>query len=234
MTQEAVETRPNQFLFHFRTRTSRVLYLRILGSSYDQTLVQRAIDQDYEAAGELLESFRAPGEKLAHYITGSREDAQDIVADSIIKALRALPDLEEGDFAKWIATIIKNTLLDHLRHHNTLQRIERSGVISPDLNRGDEPSVEAGYLRTEQIEELLYCIGQLTPNRQAVIRGDVNGLTMRETAVLINSTVPAVKSLAWRSKQQLAELQVRHFGHPTKDTSLLPSNPPGFYDLVHK
>ena len=62
-------------------------------------------------------------EKLLAYITGkvsSPDHAEDILQDSLLKALRAAPDLREGEkLVPWFYRILNNSIIDFYRRKGT-------------------------------------------------------------------------------------------------------------------
>src|SRR5499425_557647 len=52
---------------------------------------------------------------LARWITGNRADAEDVVQDACLRALRAIGSFSDGDGRAWILTIVRNTAYNWLR-----------------------------------------------------------------------------------------------------------------------
>jgi RNA polymerase sigma-70 factor (ECF subfamily) len=61
--------------------------------------------------------------RLAYARLGNAEDAEDVLQDSYIKAFRAYESFRGGsNLEAWLATILMNTLRDHLRKTNRNQK----------------------------------------------------------------------------------------------------------------
>lgn len=73
---------------------------------------------------ELLETELLPHwEKLLNFIQSKVSDpalAEDILQDSLLKALRSLPDLDDDDkILSWFYQIVRNQIVDHYRRSST-------------------------------------------------------------------------------------------------------------------
>src|ERR1700751_1027256 len=72
---------------------------------------------------------------LAHWLTGNRADAEDLVQETYAKALKGIKSFQEGtNFRAWIYTILRNTFLTSrsgLKVQNThsVEDDEGNGVI---------------------------------------------------------------------------------------------------------
>src|SRR5262245_1866918 len=96
---------------------------------------------------------------LAFWLTRSRADAEDIVQDAYVRALRAFASFKGDDIKPWLLTIVRNVAYRWLS-----QRRRSSNVISMQqavAARGDEsnsweaiaaedPSAESLLIRTEE------------------------------------------------------------------------------------
>ena len=61
--------------------------------------------------------------RLAYARLGNAEDAEDVLQDSYIKAFRAYESFRsDSNMEAWLATILMNTLRDHLRKTNRNQK----------------------------------------------------------------------------------------------------------------
>src|SRR5271156_3583013 len=58
---------------------------------------------------------------LAHWLMRNDQDAEDVVQESAMKALRAFDSFRGGDFRAWFLTIVRNTSFTWLRRNKTSQ-----------------------------------------------------------------------------------------------------------------
>src|SRR5690242_14575544 len=53
--------------------------------------------------------------RLAHWLTGNRTDAEDVVQDASLRAFRAIRDYAGGSPRSWLLSIVRNTAYTWLR-----------------------------------------------------------------------------------------------------------------------
>jgi RNA polymerase sigma-70 factor (ECF subfamily) len=94
---------------------------------------------------ELLEKKLLPHrEKLLNFIQSKVSDpdlAEDILQDSLLKAIRGLPDLDKDDkILSWFYQIVRNRIVDHYRRSGTESKKmkEYAREISLFYDSGDE------------------------------------------------------------------------------------------------
>ena len=79
-------------------------------------LVARAKAGDEEAFGLLVESHSRDVFRLAYRLTGSRENADDVVQEAFLRAYRSLHRFDSRSrFGTWLHRITVNCAMDHLR-----------------------------------------------------------------------------------------------------------------------
>ncbi len=91
--------------------------------------VARARDGDRQAFRLLVERHGRSIYRLAFRVTGQREDAEDVVQDTFIRAFRQLSRFElRSDFATWLYRIGFNCAIDVVR-----RRQAREAPAGPDV-----------------------------------------------------------------------------------------------------
>jgi RNA polymerase sigma-70 factor (ECF subfamily) len=101
--------------------------------SSDALLVQKAIDGDGEAFGELVEKYESFVYRTVFYDLKSHEDAQDISQEVFIKAYKALSSFRaDSEFTTWLYRICKNTVYDYLRKNAKKKPLLFSELSSPE------------------------------------------------------------------------------------------------------
>src|ERR671932_1141585 len=75
----------------------------------DRDLVRRAACGDGEAYGALVSRYYAPCARYAYRALGNREDVEDALQETFLRAYRALRRYEErGAFRAWVLRILVN------------------------------------------------------------------------------------------------------------------------------
>jgi RNA polymerase sigma-70 factor (ECF subfamily) len=137
------------------------------------------------------ESFR-----LARRLLGNEDDAADVAQESYIRALMAL---RAGRFrsgqdalASWLRTIVVRCSLDLLRMHKRRREHTLTDLDEPHV----PPTPESGMDR-RTIERALRQLPD--DQRVAFVLREVEGLTLKETASLLDCTVGAVEQRVLRA-----------------------------------
>lgn len=130
-------------------------------------------------------------------MVGSSVDGEDVLQDTLIKALRAQAEGAQVDnLEAWLLRIAHNTSLDFLR------RRSRNNVVPLTEDVEDAPvpetdMVAVGFQTFLQLPELQRC---------AVILKDVLGHSVEEIAVVADCTPAAAKSALQRGRSALRQL----------------------------
>lgn len=140
---------------------------------------------------------------------GNHEDAEDVLAESFLKAHRAMANLEnEEAFHGWLVQIARRTCWrlkkkDKLRPVLTLAGLEELG-LEPSTKKEDlEQQILEGQLRNcilEAFDTLPLIYAEVYKAR------DLEGLSAEETARSLGLTVAAVKSRLHRARALIRQL----------------------------
>ncbi len=170
----------------------RVMPTPMTQSSDDARLVFGARDGDRGAFGLLYERYA----RLVHGILLARvprKDAEDLVQDTFLIALRRLHTLREtGAFGSWIATIARNLANDY--HRRTTEVTE----LPEEIQGEDRQEAEAG--------RVLAAIKALPEAyRETLMLRLVEGMTGPEIAERTGLTAASVRVNLHRGMKQLRE-----------------------------
>jgi len=78
-------------------------------SDSDAALVARTLEGDLNAYGVLMARYRESLGRYAFHMLGNREDAQEAMQDSFVRAYRALESCRQPDrFGAWLFRILAN------------------------------------------------------------------------------------------------------------------------------
>ena len=157
--------------------------------------------------------------RLAHHITQHREDAEDVLQETFLKAYQNLAGFQgNSKFYTWLVRIAVNESLMKLRK----RRSDRTVSLDEEVETEDGsmprevpdwgPSPEQLYGREELNGILVRTIGGLPASfRTVFVLRDVEGLSTEETAEALALSVPAVKSRLLRARLQLRDRLSRFF-----------------------
>lgn len=127
-----------------------------------------------------------------------RNDADDLVQETLIKALANLEQLKEGAQVKsWLFTIMRNTFCTRLK-------IARREVSAPYDHRHIQ-SLAAPQEWRVQVRELQLAIGKLPPGQRDVVEMIVlEGESYETAAQKLGCTIGTIKSRLNRARARLA------------------------------
>jgi RNA polymerase sigma-70 factor (ECF subfamily) len=185
----------------------------------ESVLVTQAREGDMQAFSTLVQRYDGKIFRLAMHVTQNREDAEDVLQETFMKAYEHL-DQFKGDskFYTWIVRIAVNQALMKLRRRRTDKSVSMDETIDTgedtvvrEIAAWDE-SPEQRFSREEVREILDGAIESLDPiYRSVFMLRDVDDLSTEETAEALGLSVPAVKSRLLRARLQLREKLTRFF-----------------------
>ena len=179
----------------------------------ESTLVSEAKAGSYEAFEELVSRYEKKIYRLGMNITGSREDAEEVLQETFLKAFEHLPDFrEDARFYTWLVRIAINEGLMKLRKRRTGREVPiedavgEDGEVMPREFTDWKPNPEQLMAQAEMERILQDAARTLSPAFRTVFYlRDVEGLSTEETAELLNISVGAVKARLFRARLRLRE-----------------------------
>lgn len=155
----------------------------------DAVLVQRSLDGDKDAFGQLAERYYRMISVLAYQKTGHRADAEDIVQEAFVRAFRALASLREGKkFAAWLYNITLKLCIDWGRRRerrDTATTLDEEALTRAESGRFRRTDITIGHeMETaEEHDRILGAVGGLPDKYRLVMTlRYVRKLSYREIA----------------------------------------------------
>lgn len=164
-----------------------------------------------EAFEVLCKAHTARLLKTAFYITRNREDAEDALQDSLLRAFVHLKSFDErSSFSTWLTRIVINSaLMIHRRSRNARQvsadELSESGEAHVHLQIPDRaPNPEQRYMENERGKILHKAIRSLRPRIRAVVEvGQLQELSMKEAARVLDISIAAAKGRLFHARAAL-------------------------------
>jgi RNA polymerase sigma-70 factor, ECF subfamily len=179
------------------------------GADRDPTAVALARDGDTDAFRSLVERYSRYVFSVAYRLTGSVEDAEDVVQNAFLKAHRQLSRFEaRADFKTWLHRITVNCAIDLIRS----RRHREIGHDPADLEAGTTPASPSEavpgpdrlMLSAEIRDRLREGLTQLTPSERAAFTlRHVEGLSIREVASAMGLKTEAAKNSIFRAVRKM-------------------------------
>ena len=156
----------------------------------DATLVRRVLDGDTAAFTTLVDRHAVACTRFAVRMLGNREDAEDSVQESFLRAYRSLARYEERQaFRTWLFQILVNRC-----RTAAVRRQRRQRMFLVDDNVVASASVRPAAESTELRAELRRAIDALDPDqREAFLLKHVELLSYDEMAAATGVGVSALK-----------------------------------------
>jgi RNA polymerase sigma-70 factor (ECF subfamily) len=179
-------------------------------SAVTLALVQRAQTGDADAFGELYDRYVDLVYRYVYYRVASAQVAEDLTSETFLRALRRISSFtwQGRDVGAWFVTIARNLIADHYK--SSRQRLELttedvSAVTgAPNLVQ-DGP--ENAVLESMQNKVLLQAVKKLNAEQQeCIVLRFLQGLSVAETARVMNKNDGAIKALQYRAIRSLGRL----------------------------
>jgi RNA polymerase sigma factor (sigma-70 family) len=193
----------------------------------DALLVTRAQNGEQLAYMELCSRHRDLVFRTVLRITRKRDDAEDILQDSWMRAFAHIGTFDgRSAFSTWVTKIAINSALTMIRRRRTRRELSLDAPVAPDsrtvleiLDPSRNP--EESYLETERVRLVRQAIKRLPSKlRTAIELHQSQDGSMSELAMLVGVSVPAMKSRLVRARLQLREpLSNVMKGRSTSDAS---------------
>jgi RNA polymerase sigma-70 factor, ECF subfamily len=168
---------------------------------------------------ELVEAHQASLHAYCWRILGSTHDADDAVQETLLRAWRGLPQFRgQSSLKTWLNRIATNVCLDAIARRRKHALLDNPGhrldtpvteerrfhALSNELHAVADgaPSPEERYERRDELERALLATLTYLPQMQraAFVLHDVVGLSAKEAAESLHTTVAAINSALGRAR----------------------------------
>ena len=177
--------------------------------SLQDTDTRRSASEDYARFTSVVLPHLDAAYNLAHWLTGNRTDAEDVVQDASLRAFRAIHKFAGGNARAWVLCIVRNTACSWLRKNRPtavvmvedLESVEAAYIRAADP---DGKTPEAALIAKSDAECLREAIAALpTPFRETLVLRDIEGLDYREIAEATEVPIGTVMSRLARARGRL-------------------------------
>ena len=142
---------------------------------------------------------------FAHWLTRNREDAEDLVQETYLKALRGFASFQPGtNFRAWIFKILRNTCYTAAgkqRGRTTVAIESEEDIPGPLL---DFINPESLLITAGEIEELQQAIDQLPPSfREVLLLRETENASYQEISAILSIPMGTVMSRLQRARAMI-------------------------------
>jgi len=161
---------------------------------------------------------------VARALTGHRDRADDLVNDTVLKALSAEAQFQPGTYLKaWLMTILRNHYINGLRR--TRIEVETIGEI-PEAALPSAPNQEH-VVEVNEVANALQCMS--VEHREILVLVSAAGLSYEEASEVCGCAVGTIKSRLNRARNELKRVLAKSrglAGEPRGDGTIPDGRPP--------
>jgi len=176
----------------------------------DRQLIQLAVEGNQKAYEELLRKYRGIIYHLIYKMVGNREETEDLVQETFVKAFNSLSSFkEEFAFSTWLYKIATNHTIDLLRK----RRLQTYSLDEPVRTKEGEVhreypdekfSPEKALLTHESTEIILKAIETLPEKYRTIITlRHSEDRSYEEIGTILQIPIGTVKARLFRARELL-------------------------------
>lgn len=171
-----------------------------------------ATEQDQARFRQVVLPYLTDCYGLARWLTGDRADAEDVVQEACLQALRSIHGFAGANARAWTLTIVRHTAYRWLRKNRSaalvmvddLEALERAQADGGTSGNGGDANPEAALIAKTEAARLERAIAALPiPFRETLMLRDVQGLDYREIADVTGVPIGTVMSRLARARGRL-------------------------------
>ena len=139
----------------------------------------------------------------ARWLTKNDEEAEDVVQDACVRAMRFFSSLRDDDARAWLFTIVRNTWYSRVsRRTNVMEALPSTGA---DEERPDDaPDPEERLLQQHTVALVHSALEQLPVDfREVIVLREIEGLSYKEIAAVVRVPIGTVMSRLARARERL-------------------------------
>ena len=144
----------------------------------------------------------------ARWLAKNDADAEDVVQDAYVRALRFFSSLRNEDARAWLFTIVRNTWYGRFprRGGNPVMTVADENADAD--NRADVSlDPEAQLIQQQTVEQVRRALETLpTDFREVLVLRELEGLSYKEIAAIVGIPLGTVMSRLARGRERLADV----------------------------
>ena len=153
--------------------------------------------QRVPAFHELYEQYYPDVFRFALFLAGDRSRAEDLAADTFVRAWTARDRLDLSTVRSYLLTITRNL------HRDALRRERQSGALVAEPV-DPRPAVDAQVESAIALQQVRARLRQVAKgDRQALLMFIARGMSHQEIATALDVSISAVKSRIFRAREAL-------------------------------
>ena len=144
---------------------------------------------------------------LARWLTRDPHDAEDVVQDACVRALRYVGTLRGEGAKAWLLTIVRNAFYDWVGRNRPVEIVHDAGDALDDAVDVDALDPERAAIRRSDARVLADALAALPLQfREAVVLRELEELSYRDMARVIGVPIGTVMSRLARGRAMLRQM----------------------------
>jgi len=139
----------------------------------------------------------------ARWLTRNDAEAEDVVQDACVRAMRFFSSLRDADARAWLFAIVRNTWYSRVsRRANVMEVMPVAGARDEPPDNALDP--EARLLQQHTVERVRAALEQLPADfREVIVLREIEGLSYKEIAMVVRVPMGTVMSRLARARERL-------------------------------
>ena len=148
---------------------------------------------------------------FARWLLQNESDAEDVVQESYLRALKYFQSYHGGDSRAWLLAIVRNTTYNWLQQNRSRQLTAQIDETTESLVAGDDQNPETILLSRIDQEVLRQALTELPIEfREVLVLREMEELSYKEIGALCDLPIGTVMSRLARGRRRLQQRFARH------------------------
>lgn len=183
--------------------------VEVVVRSRDLSLIEECLDGRLDAFGELIEPYQDRIFNTIYRMTGSTEDAAELLQEAMIRAFRGLKSYQaDSAFYTWLYRIALNVVFSNRRRRRVrMVRAEDCSLGRLDPPDATERSRPSRNLEVAEQREIIQQALEEVPEayRAVLVLKDIDGLKYEEIAEILDIPLGTVRSRLHRARSEMRD-----------------------------
>jgi len=139
----------------------------------------------------------------ARWLTKNEAEAEDVVQDACVRAMRFFSSLRDDNARAWLFTIVRNTWYSRVSRRATAAEATLEDTAR-DERPDDAPDPEARLLQQHDVARVRAALEELPVDfREVLVLREIEGLSYKEIAAVVRVPIGTVMSRIARARERL-------------------------------